>query len=729
MHELAHIQRMDWPAQILARLACAMYWFNPLVWFACRNMRMECEQSCDNAVLQAGHTGTEYAGHLLDIVKAMCVKRHTAMVTIPMARVSTVEGRIRAILDGTRQRWSLTRWAAIGVAIITVCVLIPFAALQATARTKRTEHKTVTVTDEGTNTTVVVTNIVISTTITPAEIPLMTNEVIIVEEEAETKTLSFAVSGRINKVKPPGTVVTNGEILAQLDSGNNWLAVEATRIGAAQAAEEFSRTKEKNTAVKNMLKEDLITAEEMNESEEEYLIAKADLSKAQFALSKADLNLEACFLRAPADGTIEKVYKQPGTIIQPAAPVLQFSNRSTKGVQITKEHDQHSAAGVKTVTKHIERSQVGAQPVLSNFVRLVVGPDTMTFEGKDIAWEALPEALKKITGRQNTVIEFAQPDNANPDMIAFGKLINLAQNFNFNHVSDIGEKPLGSKGTVRYTGSFETGRIIPVTLAGSTAKAEGIVTTRAITFTTGENGTIKAVVDYNLLSGPKSRWWIMLSLLDEKGNEVAYDRISIENSGIIKGLPFSESKKAIFYFRGTDKTEKITQFRISISQGFVLQQTVMIAAQLIVHSEGKENVISQPSLVALTGKEAEISVGAQEPVPSGKLVDTGIKITFLPSIERGVLVVHGKAKFSELTGTSSKSKNKTAPLKWHSVKDNTTEFDLRVKDQSKQYTIGPIPYKENETLIIKLNAKILKSKNSSGSSQQNSQQRLLLDGI
>ena len=34
LHELAHIKRRDVPGQLLAQFACAMHWFNPLVWFA-----------------------------------------------------------------------------------------------------------------------------------------------------------------------------------------------------------------------------------------------------------------------------------------------------------------------------------------------------------------------------------------------------------------------------------------------------------------------------------------------------------------------------------------------------------------------------------------------------------------------------------------------------------------------------------------------------------------------
>src|SRR5205823_2978508 len=59
-HELAHIQRSDWALQMLAEILCALYWFNPLVWLACRRLRHESERACDDRVMGGGMRGSDY---------------------------------------------------------------------------------------------------------------------------------------------------------------------------------------------------------------------------------------------------------------------------------------------------------------------------------------------------------------------------------------------------------------------------------------------------------------------------------------------------------------------------------------------------------------------------------------------------------------------------------------------------------------------------------------------
>jgi hypothetical protein len=126
LHELAHVQRGDWAAQLLARLACALYWFLPPVWWASARLRLEGERACDDAVLAAGIRPSDYAGVLLEVVTAMKTTR-ASLPAASMAAGPQIEDRLRAILDENRRRTAVTRRAAWCIALAAAAVLAPLA--------------------------------------------------------------------------------------------------------------------------------------------------------------------------------------------------------------------------------------------------------------------------------------------------------------------------------------------------------------------------------------------------------------------------------------------------------------------------------------------------------------------------------------------------------------------------------------------------------------------------
>ena len=67
LHELAHIRRYDCLTQLVAQAACALHWFNPLVWLAKSRMQSERELACDDLVLGAGTLPSTYAADLLEL--------------------------------------------------------------------------------------------------------------------------------------------------------------------------------------------------------------------------------------------------------------------------------------------------------------------------------------------------------------------------------------------------------------------------------------------------------------------------------------------------------------------------------------------------------------------------------------------------------------------------------------------------------------------------------------
>jgi beta-lactamase regulating signal transducer with metallopeptidase domain len=103
-HELGHVRRLDWLTQLLAHLACAVYWFNPLVWIAARQLRKERELACDDGVLTGGVQGSAYAHHLLEIARGTATTAEQFTVGVAMAQKSNLETRVRAMLDPGARR-------------------------------------------------------------------------------------------------------------------------------------------------------------------------------------------------------------------------------------------------------------------------------------------------------------------------------------------------------------------------------------------------------------------------------------------------------------------------------------------------------------------------------------------------------------------------------------------------------------------------------------------------
>jgi hypothetical protein len=121
----------------MAHLAAALYWFNPLIWLAVRRLRREREHACDDLVLNAGLRASEYAKHLLAITRSAHRPGISSVAAVAMARRSGMAGRIRAVLDGNRNRRAVPpRSVAAAVAAI-VCLLIPIARVQALGAVKK----------------------------------------------------------------------------------------------------------------------------------------------------------------------------------------------------------------------------------------------------------------------------------------------------------------------------------------------------------------------------------------------------------------------------------------------------------------------------------------------------------------------------------------------------------------------------------------------------------------
>jgi HEAT repeat protein/beta-lactamase regulating signal transducer with metallopeptidase domain len=127
LHELSHIRRMDIVPHVLSEIARVIYWFNPLVWLAAARLRAEAERATDDRVVHAGARPSDYAAHLLEIVRQSRPIWHPAPL-MPLARRSEFEGRMLAILESGGDLAS-TRWA-LGTVVLVAGLTLGVASME-----------------------------------------------------------------------------------------------------------------------------------------------------------------------------------------------------------------------------------------------------------------------------------------------------------------------------------------------------------------------------------------------------------------------------------------------------------------------------------------------------------------------------------------------------------------------------------------------------------------------
>ena len=112
LHELAHVRQRDCLVHVVAQLACAVHWFNPLAWMAVRRLRIERELAADDAVIVAGARASAYAEDLLAIAAmagANEAVRKAPSFALGMAERSQLAARVIAIVSPERARRPLSR--------------------------------------------------------------------------------------------------------------------------------------------------------------------------------------------------------------------------------------------------------------------------------------------------------------------------------------------------------------------------------------------------------------------------------------------------------------------------------------------------------------------------------------------------------------------------------------------------------------------------------------------
>ena len=131
-HELAHVKRRDYIVRWLEWLACVSFWWNPVAWWARRNLRFDEEASCDALVLDhLGPKTRSYGRALLAVVEFLSgpAVRPPILATGIDARGS-LERRFSMIVSNGRVT-KTPRWLVVGL-VSSALVMMPLGVGNAT---------------------------------------------------------------------------------------------------------------------------------------------------------------------------------------------------------------------------------------------------------------------------------------------------------------------------------------------------------------------------------------------------------------------------------------------------------------------------------------------------------------------------------------------------------------------------------------------------------------------
>jgi beta-lactamase regulating signal transducer with metallopeptidase domain len=127
-HELAHVARLDWAKLLLARVAVALFWYNPFVWLLSREAHQLREEAADDAVLATDIDGAEYASLLVGVARHECRGILIGAHGVAPGRNSLTR-RVKRVLDGAVKRapggW---QWGS-AAAFFAAGMVVPVAAL------------------------------------------------------------------------------------------------------------------------------------------------------------------------------------------------------------------------------------------------------------------------------------------------------------------------------------------------------------------------------------------------------------------------------------------------------------------------------------------------------------------------------------------------------------------------------------------------------------------------
>lgn len=126
-HELCHVRNRDALWVAVANIACALYWFNPLVWICAREHRAEIEFICDDEAARLGAGVAAYAKSIVEIARSLV--RPPAMAGAMMSGKG-LAARMRSLIEREEPMNALTLTAKVSAALFCAAALAMFGGVQ-----------------------------------------------------------------------------------------------------------------------------------------------------------------------------------------------------------------------------------------------------------------------------------------------------------------------------------------------------------------------------------------------------------------------------------------------------------------------------------------------------------------------------------------------------------------------------------------------------------------------
>src|SRR5687768_9936922 len=123
-HELVHVSARDAAMRLVARIACALFWFHPGVWWLARRFEADAEEASDDRVLLSGIRVSDYAEWLAASASGSAPHAQAAMALV---RRSNLRARLAAVTDTRRHIAAPRRRVAIFAAALTAAIIAPLA--------------------------------------------------------------------------------------------------------------------------------------------------------------------------------------------------------------------------------------------------------------------------------------------------------------------------------------------------------------------------------------------------------------------------------------------------------------------------------------------------------------------------------------------------------------------------------------------------------------------------